>query len=58
MKYLKIILTIIAVLLAVHLFKPFIVSCTLAGGSWQDINIVAVGGKTISYDGSVPVSNK
>jgi hypothetical protein len=58
LKYLNIILTVIAVLLAAYFFKPLFVSCTFAEGGGQDVNIVAVGGKTITYGSSVPVTNR
>jgi hypothetical protein len=45
-KYLNVILTIIAVLLALHLVKPFFISTAVAN-KWQDVNIVAIGGKEV-----------
>jgi hypothetical protein len=58
LKYLNIILTVIAVLLAAYFFKPLLFSCTYAQSGAQEVNIVAVGGKTITYGGSVPVTNR
>ena len=47
MRYLKVILTIITILLTLHLIKPFFIS-TAHSYNLQDVNIVAIGGSPIS----------
>ena len=52
MRYIKIILTVIALLLAVQVAARILPSAR--AGSAQDVNIAAVGGKTIElYGGSI-----
>lgn len=46
MKYLNVILTIIAILLTLHLIKPFFIS-TATASKWQNVNLVAIEGKPI-----------
>ncbi len=57
MTYIKIILTVIAVLLTLHLVKPLIVSNAQAGPEVIDVNIVKVGNRMI-YGGNIPVEIK
>ena len=57
MTYIKIILTVIAVLLTLHLVKPLIVSNAQAGPEVIDLNIVKVGNRMI-YGGNIPVEIK
>ena len=57
MTYIKIILTVIAVLLMLHLVKPLIVSNAQAGPEVIDVNIVKVGNRMI-YGGNIPVEIK
>ena len=57
MTYLKIILTVIAVLLTLHLVKPLIVSNAQTGSEVIDVNIVKVGNRMI-YSGNIPVEIK
>ena len=57
MTYIKIILTVIAVLLTLHLVKPLIVSNAQAGSEVIDVNIVKVGNRMI-YGGNIPVEIK
>ncbi len=57
MTYIKIILTVIAVLLTLHLVKPLIVSNAQAGPEVIDVNIVKVGNRMI-YGGYIPVEIK
>ena len=57
MTYLKIVLTVIAVLLMVHLVKPLIVSNAQAGPEVIDVNIARVNGRMI-YGGYIPVEIK
>lgn len=47
--YLKIVLTIIAVLLTLHLIKPVLISKAQAGPEVLDVNIVRVGSRG-NYD--------
>ncbi len=53
MTYIKIILTVIAVLLTLHLIKPFIISNAQAGPEVIEVNIARVNGRTI-YGGYIP----
>ncbi len=57
MTYIKIILTVIAVLLTLHLIKSLIVSNAQAGSEVIDVNIVKVGNRMI-YGGNIPVEIK
>ncbi len=57
MTYIKIILTVIAVLLTLHLVKPLIVSNAQAGPEVIDVNIMRVNGRTI-IGGYIPVEIK
>ncbi len=57
MTYIKIILTVIAVLLTLHQVKPLIVSNAQAGPEVIDVNIVKVGNRMI-YGGNIPVEVK
>ena len=57
MTYIKIILTVIAVLLTLHLVKPIIVPNAQAGPEVTDVNIVKVGNRMI-YGGNIPVEIK
>ena len=57
MTYIKIILTVIAVLLTLHLVKPLIVSNAQAGPEVIDVNIARVNNRTL-YGGYIPVEIK
>ncbi len=54
--YTKVILTIIAILLALHLMQPwFSPTKSQAGPDVVDVNISAVGDQRIGYGGAMPV---
>ena len=47
MRYLKVILTIIAILLTLHLIKPFFIS-TAHSYNTQDVNITSIAGMPLT----------
>lgn len=55
MRYIKIVLTIIALLLAAHLLRPIFMSNTFAGPEVQAVDIVSVNGRRLIYGAGIPV---
>lgn len=56
MKYIKIILTVIAVLLVLNLIKPMLIKDAMAN-RWTNVNISAIGGYQL-FDSTISVKNK
>jgi hypothetical protein len=55
-RYTKIILTVIAVLLALHLVKPYVLPMNAdAINRVQDVNIANVGGGLVTIPAGIPV---